>query len=319
MFSLNKLPIKYQLWGGQGLTLILMALVAIIAIFNFHAVEQQSKQIAEQSQPTMVAALELQNSINATGKLLGYYMIDVSKKNAKHFYDSLTDLNQLMKNFQSRSRQVNSTQLQQYTDDLVVLNKQYIALQQRLSYLTEHRIENKSALKLAAEIVNPTYKETLQTLNMLVESENGEEATNQRKALFNVLLKIRQNWMLIVSSLRTYLSLPIDVRETEINTYIERHKALMAELQKYSDIYTFEQEVGIPTIIENEDTYFDSIQKIFEYYHKGLWRKDSVLVNNKLSPLMIKIDGDIKKLLIIYKHQFLMIIKLLRTVSATLS
>jgi len=95
MKLLRSLSIKYQLWGGLATTLILMTVVAFIAIFRFNSIEQQTNKVSEQAIPAMLAALQLQNSINESGKLLGFYIVNVTESNAKRFNNSLQQLGNL--------------------------------------------------------------------------------------------------------------------------------------------------------------------------------------------------------------------------------
>lgn len=290
MKLLKNLSIKYQLWGGLGITLLFMAIVAFIAIFRFSSIEQQTNTVSLQLQPTMIAALKLQNSINNNGKLLGYYMVNVSKQNAARFKQSAVELKQYFNDFKKFSKQINNEELNQYTKKLIQLNSRYIALQDRLNYLTEHPFENKPGLNLARTIINPSFKEVVQILELMIESELEEDRTEGRDELLHTLLDIRQNWMLTVASLRMYISSPEKSREAEISIYINRHEKLIKRLETFQDIYTFEEEEGAAQLKEKGIAYFGAIEKLFEISHEGHWRKDSLLIQNELAPLMVKID-----------------------------
>ena len=296
MNLLKNLSIKYQLWGGLGTTLILMTLVAFIAILRFSSIEKQTNAVSQQAQPAMVSALHLQNSINETGKLLGYYMVNTSKNNAKKFNQSLNKLGQDIDDFQQSATKINNADINQYTEALIQLNTQYINLQKRLSYLTEHQFENMPGMNLAKEIINPAFKEVLQAFDIMIDSEREEEQTERREQLMHLLVEIRQNWMLTVASLRMYNTNPNLTRENEINTYAARHEKLIKQLDQFKDIYTFEQEEGAEQILNRGDIYFSTIQKMFDLAHRDEWRKDSRLIQDELAPLMEKIDQNINQL-----------------------
>jgi len=294
MKLLRSLSIKYQLWGGLATTLILMTVVAFIAIFRFNSIEQQTNKVSEQAIPAMLAALQLQNSINESGKLLGFYMVNVTENNAKRFHNSLQQLETQMNAFQSISKNIDDDKLYKLSDEIFELNSEYISLQKKLSFLAANFIENMPGVKLASEKINPPYKEALQIFEMMLDSEAEEDASKERSELAKSLLNNRQNWMLIVASIRTYLSLQHDSREAEINLYINQFQKSMTKTGQYESIYTFEQEEGVEKINNIFKGYKKAMKKVFEINHKGNWRTDSVLIQTKLNPLTLKIETNIK-------------------------
>jgi len=295
MKLLQKLSIKYQLWAGLGTTLTLMTLVAFIAIFRFSSIEQQTNNVSEQAIPTMLAALQLQNDINKSGKLLGFYMVNVTPNNLRQFNNSLQALETKANEFQQIAAGANDSTLLNYSNDLYTLNTEYIKLQKRLRFLAENYLENMPGIKLAAERINPPFKQSLQIFESMLDSENEEEATLERRELLEGLLEIRQKWMLVVASIRTYLSSPSKGREDEINLYINQYKKSLIKVKQFTDIYTFEQEEGVEKIIVISKDYLAAIQGVFDFYRQGKWRKDSELIQTQLNPLTLKIEEKINQ------------------------
>ncbi|VAW62868.1 methyl-accepting chemotaxis sensory transducer, partial [hydrothermal vent metagenome] len=295
MKLLQKLSIKHQLWAGLGTTLTLMTLVAFIAIFRFSSIEEQTNDISQQDIPTMLAALQLQNDINKSGKLLGFYMVNVTPNNLRQFNNSLQALETKANEFQQIATDANDSTLLNYSNDLYTLNTEYIKLQKRLRFLAENYLENMPGIKLAAEKINPPFKQSLQIFESMLDSENEEEATLERRELLEGLLEIRQKWMLVVASIRTYLSSPSKGREDEINLYINQYKKSLIKVKQFTDIYTFEQEEGVEKIIVISKDYLAAIQGVFDFYRQGKWRKDSELIQTQLNPLTLKIEEKINQ------------------------
>ncbi len=295
MNLLKNLSIKYQLWAGLGSTLILMTLVAFIAILRFSSIEQQTNKVSQHAIPAMLAALQLQNNIDESGKLLGFYMLSLTNNNASRFKASQDALIKSLDEFKKIADNSDSEKLKDLSQELVVLNTEYIALQNQLRNLAEHNLENMPGIKLASEEINPPFKEALQIFTTMLDSEETEDASVERRELLHGLLSIRQNWMLVVASIRTYLSMPEKNREEEIKLYISQYEKALASIQKHQDLYTFEQEEGMARINEISKKYIKSIHQVFNYRHKGQWRKDAVLIETKLNPLMLKIEKNIQQ------------------------
>jgi len=199
-----------------------------------------------------------------------------------------------MSTFQNISKNIDDDKLHKLSDEIFELNSEYISLQKKLSFLAANFIENMPGVKLASEKINPPYKEALQIFEMMLDSEADEDASKERSELAKSLLNNRQNWMLIVASIRTYLSLQHDNREAEINLYINQFQKSMEKTSHYESLYTFEQEEGVEKINKIFKGYKEAIKKVFEINHKGNWRKDSVLIQTKLNPLTLKIEANIE-------------------------
>ena len=155
----NNISLKHRLWAGLSATLVLMAIVAFTAIWNFNSVEKQANTITKQSQPAMIAALELKSSINATSKQLGYYMANNSKDNEEAFQQSISSVDQQLLAFQSLIEAINNSEMSQNAIDLMSLFKQYSSLLQRLDFLIQNSIENMPGVKVANSAVFPVFKE----------------------------------------------------------------------------------------------------------------------------------------------------------------
>lgn len=129
------LSLKHRLWIGLTAMLALMAIVAFTAIFKFSSVEKQANTITQQSQPSMIAALELKSSINATSKLLGYYMANKSKEDEKLFKDSIVSVEQQLEAFQNTANTIDNETLKTHTTQLKNLFTVYTTHLTRLDFL----------------------------------------------------------------------------------------------------------------------------------------------------------------------------------------
>ncbi len=294
MNILKKLSLKHRLWGGLVATLSLMAMVAFSAIFRFSAVEYQANTITRQSQPAMIAALELKSSINATSKLLGYYMANKSADDQKKFKQSISTVNQQLNDFKLISDDINNEQLSLKTIELQGLFEKYAKFLNRLDYLIQNPVENMPGVKVANQSLFPVFKEVQQTFNETVKTEKAKLQPNMQ--LIGDLVEARQNWIMISSSLSSFFSTQNPVYKKELKQNIKQYKRAMKKLQSYSADLNVQQKKDLSGINNRWGPYFGALKMVFGFQKTGKWRLDSVLIKTDLSPLADKIDQSIHEI-----------------------
>jgi len=291
MNILKQLSLKHRLWGGLSATLSLMAIVAFTAIFRFSSVEQQANTITQESQPAMIAALELKSSINATSKLLGYYMANKSKENEKIFKQSITRVDHQLEAFEAISNTIKNNDLHEKTEHLRSLFKQYSEFLTRLDFLIQHPIENMPGVKVANESLYPVYKTVKTRFDGLIKAEKNKASLNQQ--MISSLIDSKQSWIMIITSLSSYFSTQNPVYKKELKQNIKSYKLAMKKVKANLPSLNQEQAKSFNIINGRWGPYFGAIKMVFGFQKKGNWRLDAVLIKKDLSPLDNTIDQSI--------------------------
>ena len=288
MNSLQDISLKHRLWLGLLATLGLMAIVAFTAIFKFGSAEQQANIITQQSQPAMIAALELKSSINATSKLLGYYMANKSKENETIFKESIKTVENELNHFSTIANSVNEDSLIQQAAQLEELFKQYTVHLNRLDFLIQHPIENMPAAKIANESLYPVYKEVQKKFSEITTAEKSKQDANQ--SIISLLVDARQNWIMISSALSSYLSTQNPVYKKELKQNIKQYKKAMKKLMAAKSSLAPAQGKELSHIDMRWGPFFGALKMAFGFEKKGMWRLDAALIKSDLSPLASQID-----------------------------
>ncbi len=295
MKLLNKLPLRKQIWLGFICILLLIILVSSIALIRLSEFQNQVADISQRSQPAMLSALTLKESMQSSSSLMGLYIINKTPASESAFKLSINELKKSLQNYQSLPAVEFDPKMKEDTQILGEEINQFIKYQDRIDYLNKHFLENYSAIKTASIEINTRHKTALQIFTQLIDSELEEDATEERRDFLQKINNSRQNWMNIVSLLRTFLANPSDAQIKQIKTYIDLQVKLIKELNQKSDLFTFEQEEGIPQLTQLSKQYFKHIHNIFDIYKEKRWREDSTLIKEKISPLMedigLQIDG----------------------------
>ncbi len=294
MSVLKRLSLKHRLWGGLTATLGLMAIVAFAAIFRFISVENQANTIIQQSQPAMIAALELKSNINATSKLLGYYMANKSKENEKIFKDSIAVVDQQLGEFKTISDEINNEDLSLKANNLQTLFKKYSEFLHRLDFLIKNPVENMPGVKVANQSLFPVYKEVQKTFTTILDAEKNKPEKNQ--LLMGYLVDARQNWMMISSALSSFFATQNPVYKKELKLNIKQYKKAMKNLQAYNYALNEKQSKDLSGINNRWGPYFGALKMVFGFQKQGNWRLDTVLIKTDLSPMASEIDQSINEI-----------------------
>ncbi len=294
MNILQHLTLKHRLWGGLSATLSLMAVVAFTAIFRFSSVEQQANTITQQSQPAMIAALELKSSINATSKLLGYYMANKTDDNEKIFKQSISSVDQQLKEFEQISNNINNDNLHKKSTQLRVLFKKYAEFLAQLDFLIKHPIDNMPGVKVANESLYPVYKKVKIKFDKTIENEKIKVTPNQQ--LLGSLVDAKQNWVMMISSLSSYFSTQNPVYKKELKQNIKQYKKAMKKLASFDGDLNQTQADNLKAINGRWGPYMGAIKMVFGFQKKGNWRLDALLIKKNLSPVANKIDQSINSI-----------------------
>lgn len=297
MSIFTKLPLRKQIWAGFITILLLMTLVASIAFFRLLHLQSQATSIAKVTQPAMLAALQIETDIQSSTTIMGLYIINKTPEYAEKFNSSIKNLKiSLQKYKQLPAIQLDKSMLQSVRT-LETLVFKFIELQKKIDFLNKNFIENYPAIKIATDEINPRHQKSLQIFTAMINSEFEESASEERRNLMQSINNLRQNWMNIVSLLRTFLANPSDIRAEQIKIFIDQHYNLTSKLELQSSLFTFEQEDGVPRLTEISKGYFQHINNIFNLFKENKWRNDIILIKQSINPLIDKINHSINSMI----------------------
>lgn len=289
MTFFKTLSLKHQVWLGLIGMLLLTALVASTSLFRLHQVKNQADHVALQSQPTILAALRLQDAINTSVSEMGLYIINKDLHSAETYKSSVQKINTELEAFEQLPL-VQENGLIDKAEELKLLVNQYMQFPQRLEQLANNRLHNFPGIKLGTEYINPASMHILQAFENIFASELEEKANHERRLLFNDFMRFRQNWMGMLNALRAFFANPTSMGIEQINTYVEQHNKLNQVLKAKSALFTFEAEEGIENIQLESEKVFKTLEDIFFIFKQQKWRNDQILIKEQITPLTHEIE-----------------------------
>ena len=303
MNAISKLGLRKQIWIGFLSLFFIIFIIASISFYRLLQLQEQATDIAEYSQPAMLSALRIKESIESTTSLMGLYIINKTPEYENRVNENIKQLQSAVNEYKQLPAVQDNLEMQEETDILNQYIEQFIVHQKRIDFLIKNFIENYPGLKLANTEINPRHQAAMQIFNEMLDSEFEESASDERRIFLQQINDLRQSWMTAVSLFRTFLSNPNESRIEQISLYMSQSTKLLKQLNEKSDLFTFEQEEGIAALNPISRAYFGNIKRVFEVYKQGKWRADVTLINNEINPLSKKIGLKIDTMINIQKDQ----------------
>ena len=303
MNAISKLGLRKQIWIGFLSLFFIIFIIASISFYRLLQLQEQATDIAEYSQPAMLSALRIKESIESTTSLMGLYIINKTPEYENRVNENIKQLQTSIADYKQLPAVQDNQEMQEETDILNQYIKQFITHQKRIDFLNKNFIENYPGLKLANTEINPRHQQAMQIFIEMLDSEFEESISSERRIFLQQINDLRQSWMTAVSLFRTFLSNPNESRIEQIGLYMSQSTKLLNQLNKKSHLFTFEQEEGIAALNPISRAYFGNIVRVFDVFKQGKWRADITLINNEINPLSKKIGLKIDTMINIQKDQ----------------
>lgn len=303
MNVISKLSLRQQIWMGFLSLFFIIFIIASISFYRLLQLQEQATDIAEYSQPAMLSALRIKESIESTTSLMALYIINKTPEYENKVNDNIKQLQTSIKEYKQLPAVQDNQKMQEETDVLSQYIDQFITHQKSIDFLNKNYVENYPGLKIANTEINPRHQQAMQIFNGMIESEFDESTSSERRVFLQQINNLRQSWMTAVSLFRTFLSNPNESRIEQISLYMSQSTKLLQQLNEKSNLFTFEQEEGLASLNTISEAYFSNIKRVFSVFKQGKWRADVTLINNEINPLSKKIDLKIDTIINIQKDQ----------------
>lgn len=291
---LSHLTIRQKLWGGFGLLLSVLCLVALIAFFSLDGVQKEMGEVVDEIQPTVMASMELTGHLNQATTSLGFFLLSGESVHREHYQAALQRVDAAMQSLQLKldgeaSRQA---RLAEIRTDIDVF-KRYG--EQMLPLVTD-QAKNVPGIAYAAQNINPLSQQMLNIVSQMIMTESEEGATPERKQLMSDLHSLRYAWANVMNGVRAYLAFRAQSAMDEVKLYLDDSATKLERLQDYGGSLTFDQEDGLAQFIKLRETFIKHVEALQEFDRSGKWRTDAWMVRSEVGPLMERIEANLKQL-----------------------
>ena len=304
ILKLNNLSIRNKIWGGFGLILTILAIVAVSAATSLSKTEKSVDHVVNTIQPMVLASNDLTSVLNETSGALGYYLL--SKENSFK-RDYVKGLESIKKSLSTLLSLVKNESVSGETRELLVQIdsdvNEFSSYKDRMLDLAANEMKNKPGLAYSGREINPLSQQILQLMSQGIMSELEESASAKRRELLVDLQDFRYAWANVMNGARAFMAFRNKSSIDEFNLYMEQSENKLNKIKKeHGNILTFEQVDAIDQIVEKKNQFKTNFDKTKEIHGGDKWRTDIYLVRTELGLIIDKIKRNLSILVEKQRH-----------------
>ena len=299
MNFIKNLSIKLKIAAGFGLMQLIIAVISVSALVSLTAMQGDVVTIADDIQPAVLTAGELEFRLEKANSALGFYLLSKEDSHKQAYLDNLQRVDEILAKLRGMSLVASTPAIAEQVESIASDVESFKGYQKRMLHLATSPGDNLPAMKYAAQNVNPISQQLLQLVSGMIQSESEEDANPERRELLLDMEKVRYGWSNIMNGLRAYLAFRQQPSINEMKIYRESVEATVAKIQKMQedkDILTLDQSDALEQFLPLKDKFFKNLEQVIEIHGGDAWRTDAHLIRTEVGPLLDSVGVKLEKL-----------------------
>ncbi|MDH5181421.1 MAG: methyl-accepting chemotaxis protein [Gammaproteobacteria bacterium] len=292
----TQLKVSHKVWLSTGVLVILLGIVSLFALSSLIVAQQRVAFVVEESQPMVLATMELTDTLNKANAALGFYLLSTEENEKKIFEAALIKLDEILAGLTSMQAVQDNPEIQKLVSGISADLVTYKGYKDQMLELATNFNKNFPGIGISSAEMNPIAMTIQQNLAQLMTSETNEKASSKRRKLFFDLSDLRQNWMNLALANRAYMAFRAPTMLENIKLYRDGFDKKLAKIAAYGDMLTFEQADAIEQINNEKETWYKHLEGMIEKHSSEQWRADSYLIRTEIGPLVARIDQKVNQL-----------------------
>lgn len=293
--KLNNISIRNKIWGGFGVILIVLAIVAMTAALSLSKTEKSVDHVVNRVQPMVLESNNLTSVLNETSGALGYYLLSQEKSFKEVYLNGFNKIDIIMKKLSSLT-QNESVDIE--TKELLELIKsdvqKFAAYKDKMIELAENEMLNKPGMAYSGSDINPLSQQILQLMSQAISSELEEGVSIIRREVLTDFQDLRYAWANVMNGARAFMAFRTKSSIDEYELYIEQSGIKLDKiLKEHSKRLTFEQTDAVDQIVTIRNQFKENFEKVKKIHGGDQWRSDIYLVRTELGLLLAKIKHNL--------------------------
>ncbi len=293
---LSNLSIRAKVIAGLGLMQLIIAVIAGSALISLSSTQESVTTIADDIQPAVLKAGELEHRLDKAASALGFYLLSHEASHRQAHETSLQHVDALLDELRAMKLVASRADISSQVEAIVGDITNYKSYQQRMIELAEQPAKNVPALAYAAEHINPISQQLLQLLSGMVQTEGEEEATAERRDLLMDIEGIRYAWANVMNGVRAYLAFRQDAALQEIDLYLGSVDSGLARLQSREGLLTLDQLDALEQFQPLKEQFVTHLGRLIAIHGSDAWRTDAHLIRTEVGPLLEAVGTKVGKL-----------------------
>ena len=296
MKYLKNLSIKIKVISGFGLMQVIMAVISVSALVSLTAMQGDVVTIANDIQPAVLSAGELEFRLEKANSSLGFYLLSKEDSHKEAYQSNLKHVDDILAQLRGMSLVQSRPDIAEQVESIAADVESFKSYQERMLHLATNSGDNLPATKYTAQEMNPISQQLLQLVSGMIQTESEEEATPARRQLLLDMEKLRYGWSNIMNGLRAYLAFRQDSSLKEIQIYRESVETTLKRIQDKEDALTLDQADALEQFLPKKDEFFQKLDKMVAIHGGEAWRTDAHLIRTEIGPLLERVSGKLEQL-----------------------
>jgi len=292
----RNLKVSHKIWLSTGVLMAVLAVVSVSAITSLTISQTRFSSVVEESQPMVLASMELADSLDYANAALGFYLLSADAGEKAKFESTLSKLDEILARLKTMDAVRDDTPTRALVDNITADIEQYKTYREQMLELAVNFAKNQPGISISAQKMNPLALIVQQNLAALISNEAGEKASKKRRQIFFEFTKLRQNWMNLVIATRAYMAFRDEGQLENIKLYRDGFDEQLKKVEAYGDTLTFEQTDSLDQINGAKDDWYGLLDGMVEVHSSEKWRTDSYLIKTEIGPLVERIRENITTL-----------------------
>ncbi|MFW5910412.1 MAG: HAMP domain-containing methyl-accepting chemotaxis protein [Thiohalospira sp.] len=293
---LSRMRVRHKLWAGFGIILLILFAVGSVSLVNFWRTESQVTQVVDRAQPVVIASLGLKDHLDQANSALGFYLLSGEERFREDFNEAVETVEGDLEELKAMEAVAEDDDISKRIGTIESAFEEYLSYRDKLLELPDDNEANFPGVAFAARNINPLSQQMLQNLSEAVQSEEDQPANEQRKEFLNELQSLRYQWANVMNGVRAFLAFRGESAQQEVELYRQGTVDKLEELEAYSDLYTFEQEMALEEFRQLREEFFSNYEELLAIQEGDSWRTDVRILREDLGPLIERIDEETQAL-----------------------
>ena len=297
MLLLAGFSIKQKVFAGFGVLLAIMFTVAFSTLVSLFSTKSEVVYIANDIQPALLSATELQHHIERANSSLGYYLLSQEQNHKDSYLNSLQQVEYVLTQLENLPLVKDHPLLQNYVHDIAMGTEQFRHFRERAILYAEKREENVPGIKYAAQNLSPIAQQMLQNTSTMIQSEVEEDVSQERRNLLMEIDELRYAWASVLNGLRAYLAFKAQSALDDIKLYSESSDKSVTKLDSMREMLTLDQADSLDQFKKSQQSFYTHLNELIRIHGGEKWRLDSHMIRTELSPLVDSIGSSVSQML----------------------
>ncbi len=292
--------LKQKIYAGFALMVVFISIISVVAFQSLSKVNVSVDQVVKNNQPAMIALMEMSERIDQANAALGFYLLSKDPQSKKDLIVSsakvYTAINQVLKFPAIKANKEAANTIKKIKIDFDLYKSYHSTM---LGYADSFN-KNFTAMNWASENMNPLTRKIQSQMSIMIQSENSEEFSAERKDLYNHLNELRNTWVNMILGVRAFISFRGKDDVANFMIFRDQYNKLLTKLEGYGDKLSFEQTDAIEQIKPAAKKYFLALDQFVKIHGGDKWRMDAWTLKTEIGPILARMKNNIHK---VTEHQ----------------